>query len=115
MIVVTGAAGFIGSNLVATLNENRFKDLVLVDDFSRKDKEPNWSGKIFSEKIHENLGGTSQERDARCRWMWFFPCDSLACAVRKRYSFKVNPSAAPMTAMAGLACRWRSPCPLATN
>jgi len=54
MIVVTGAAGFIGSNLVATLNENRFKDLVLVDDFSRKDKEPNWSGKIFSEKIHRD-------------------------------------------------------------
>ncbi len=31
MIVVTGAAGFIGSNMVRKLNENNFNDLILVD------------------------------------------------------------------------------------
>ncbi len=34
MIVVTGAAGFIGSCLISRLNEDRFFDLVLVDDFA---------------------------------------------------------------------------------
>ena len=38
MIVVTGAAGFIGSNLVSKLNSNGFKDIVVVDDFSNPDK-----------------------------------------------------------------------------
>ena len=41
MIVITGSAGFIGSALAARLNEARFFDLVLVDDFSRADKAPN--------------------------------------------------------------------------
>ncbi|MFN2428589.1 MAG: ADP-glyceromanno-heptose 6-epimerase [Cryomorphaceae bacterium] len=51
MIVVTGAAGFIGSCLVSDLNDKGFKDLVLVDDFSRKEKDANLEGKIFSHKI----------------------------------------------------------------
>ncbi len=51
MIVVTGAAGFIGSCLVGELNDKGFKDLVLVDDFSRKEKDANLEGKIFSHKI----------------------------------------------------------------
>ncbi|MFM9908836.1 MAG: ADP-glyceromanno-heptose 6-epimerase [Chitinophagaceae bacterium] len=50
-IVVTGAAGFIGSCLVGFLNEKGFTDLILVDDFSRRDKEPNLEGKKFSHKI----------------------------------------------------------------
>ena len=41
MIVITGSAGFIGSALAARLNEARYFDLVLVDDFSRVDKAPN--------------------------------------------------------------------------
>ena len=51
MIVVTGAAGFIGSYLVGRLNAEGFKDLVLVDDFSKTAKEPNLHGKIFAEKV----------------------------------------------------------------
>lgn len=47
MIVVTGAAGFIGSCLVSKLNEDRFYDLVLVDDFSKKEKEQNFSSKKY--------------------------------------------------------------------
>jgi len=52
MIVVTGAAGFIGSNLVSGLNNARYKDIVLVDDFSRKDRERNYSGKKYSALVN---------------------------------------------------------------
>jgi ADP-L-glycero-D-manno-heptose 6-epimerase len=51
MIVVTGAAGFIGSNLVAGLNRARYRDLALVDDFSRPDKERNYAGKLYTERV----------------------------------------------------------------
>lgn len=47
MIVVTGAAGFIGSNLIKGLNNARYKDVVLVDDFSRPEREKNYAGKQF--------------------------------------------------------------------
>ena len=52
MIVITGAAGFIGSNLVARLNRDRFRDVVVVDDFSREDKMNNLVGKTISQKVH---------------------------------------------------------------
>ena len=45
MIVVTGAAGFIGSNLAATLIERGYTDLVLSDDFSREEKKGNFDNK----------------------------------------------------------------------
>lgn len=51
MIVITGAAGFIGSNLITKLNSEGYKDLILVDDFSRKDKEANYIGKIYKQLI----------------------------------------------------------------
>jgi len=54
MIVVTGAAGFIGSCLVRKLNDERFFDVVVVDDFSNKDKSPNLEGKRFSAKVHRD-------------------------------------------------------------
>jgi ADP-L-glycero-D-manno-heptose 6-epimerase len=49
-IVVTGAAGFIGSCLVGFLNEKGYGNLILVDDFSRADKSPNLAGKQFAVK-----------------------------------------------------------------
>lgn len=54
MIVITGAAGFISSCLVAQLNQAGFKDLVLVDDFSRKEKENNINGKTYTELVDRN-------------------------------------------------------------
>ncbi len=51
MIVVTGAAGFIGSCLVSKLNKEGFKDIVLVDDFSSNQKNRNFEGKTYSEKV----------------------------------------------------------------
>ncbi len=50
-IVVTGAAGFIGSCLVSFLNEEGYKNLILVDDFSHEKKELNLKGKDFTIKI----------------------------------------------------------------
>jgi ADP-L-glycero-D-manno-heptose 6-epimerase len=50
-IVITGAAGFIASCLVSLLNEKGFRNLILVDDFSRADKVPNLEGKIYLRKI----------------------------------------------------------------
>lgn len=41
-IIVTGAAGFIGSQMVAHLNQLGFQHLILVDDFGREDKRSNW-------------------------------------------------------------------------
>lgn len=54
MIVVTGAAGFIGSCLVSGLNELGYKDLILVDDFSKTEKAPNLEGKEFSQKVERS-------------------------------------------------------------
>ena len=50
-IVVTGAAGFIGSCLVGFLNNAGYQDLIVVDDFSKRQKDVNLEGKIFSQKI----------------------------------------------------------------
>jgi len=55
MIIVTGAAGFIGSNMVARLNEDGYNDLILVDEFSDELKRKNLESKIFSEKIHRDI------------------------------------------------------------
>ena len=54
MIVITGAAGFIGSCLVSKLNQEGFFDIVVVDDFSDSEKNRNLEGKRFSKKIHRD-------------------------------------------------------------
>jgi ADP-L-glycero-D-manno-heptose 6-epimerase len=55
MIVVTGAAGFIGSCLVSKLNKEGYNNLVVVDDFSKHEKDHNLEGKIFLEKVERNV------------------------------------------------------------
>ncbi len=47
-IIVTGAAGFIGSCMVQCLNEQGYENLVLVDDFGVEKKRRNWESKRFS-------------------------------------------------------------------
>lgn len=51
MIVVTGAAGFIGSCMTEKLNESGRNDLILVDDFTPAHKKQNWIGKSYTDKI----------------------------------------------------------------
>jgi ADP-L-glycero-D-manno-heptose 6-epimerase len=51
MIVITGSAGFIGSCVVSRFNAEGVTDILLVDDFSKENKEKNYRGKGFSSKI----------------------------------------------------------------
>lgn len=54
-IVVTGAAGFIGSCMVSYLNEKGYNNLILVDEFAEPAKELNLEGKRFTYKIDREL------------------------------------------------------------
>lgn len=60
MIVVTGAAGFIGSCMVKRLNDAGYSDILAVDEFSRPDKNRNLEGKKLHGQVH---------RDNFIRWL----------------------------------------------
>lgn len=51
MIVITGAAGFIGSCLISKLNKEGHTNLILVDDFSNEKKKANYASKQFLKTI----------------------------------------------------------------
>ena len=51
MIVVTGAAGFIGSVLAGRLVEADYRQLILVDDFSVEAKHPNHDHLDVTERV----------------------------------------------------------------
>ena len=51
MIVVTGAAGFIGSCLVRKLNDEGHRNLIVVDEFSRADKNRNLLNKSYIARV----------------------------------------------------------------
>ena len=55
MIVVTGAYGFIGSCLVGFLNQQGITDIIAVDDFSKKIKEPNLSNSKVRERVNREV------------------------------------------------------------
>jgi ADP-L-glycero-D-manno-heptose 6-epimerase len=59
-VLVTGAAGFIGSNLAQYFNGEDTSDLVLVDDFTSKSKERNYRNLKFL---------TLVDRDAFAGWL----------------------------------------------
>ncbi len=54
MIIVTGAAGFIGSCLIQKLNELNFNYIIAVDDFSNEEKNKNLVGKKIKERVERN-------------------------------------------------------------
>ena len=51
MIIVTGAAGFIGSCLIQKLNDLKFRYIIAVDDFSNSEKNRNLEGKAIMERV----------------------------------------------------------------
>lgn len=55
MIVVTGAAGFIGSALIGKLNSEGFKIIIAVDDFSKTEKLVNLEGKTIKERVERSV------------------------------------------------------------
>lgn len=50
-IIVTGAAGFIGSCMLQYLNEQGYKNLVIVDDFGVEEKRKNWEKKSYAHVV----------------------------------------------------------------
>jgi ADP-L-glycero-D-manno-heptose 6-epimerase len=60
MIVITGAAGFIGSYLVGKLNQAGYNDLVLVDRFDDPSKDLNLFRKHYKKFI---------DRDKFFKWL----------------------------------------------
>ena len=70
MIVVTGAAGFIGSCIVAKLNERGEQDLILVDHLHDGLKEKNLEGKKYTQyhdkKDFLELVKQNQLTDVKC-------------------------------------------------
>jgi ADP-L-glycero-D-manno-heptose 6-epimerase len=54
MIVVTGAAGFIGSCLISKLNQEGFSFIVAVDDFSKIEKLNNLKNKSIQEQVERS-------------------------------------------------------------
>lgn len=55
MIVVTGAAGFIGSYLTGYLNQLGYERLILVDDFSIEKKAANLAGKKYLRQVDREI------------------------------------------------------------
>ena len=54
MIVVTGAAGFIGSCIASELNRKGRQDLILVDDLDHNDKWKNLRNLAYSDYLHKD-------------------------------------------------------------
>ncbi len=60
VILLTGAAGFIGSYLLGYLNQLGYEQVIISDEFSRADKLPNYSHKKFLTQV---------ERDELVEWL----------------------------------------------
>lgn len=54
MIVVTGGAGFIGSAMIAKLNEMNVSDILIVDELGISSKWKNLLGKRFTDYLHKD-------------------------------------------------------------
>lgn len=55
MIIITGAAGFIGSCTVQKFNEIGYTDIILVDDFTKTEKLKNLETKKYIKKVERNI------------------------------------------------------------
>jgi ADP-L-glycero-D-manno-heptose 6-epimerase len=101
-VIVTGAAGFIGANLVKALNERGVRDVIAVDNLSRADKVPNlvdceivdfidkdpFIGRIRDDKLRASVaavlhqGACSDTMETDGRYMmennYRYSCDLLA-------------------------------------
>lgn len=51
IIVVTGAAGFIGSCMVQFLNDEGYNNIIMADDFGVEEKRDNWTNKEYTDIV----------------------------------------------------------------
>jgi ADP-L-glycero-D-manno-heptose 6-epimerase len=54
MIVITGGSGFIGSVLLKHLNNQGYKDILVVDHFGESSKWKNLNGKIYTDIVEKS-------------------------------------------------------------
>ena len=52
--IVTGGAGFIGSNIVRMLNDRGIEDIIIVDNINTSEKWKNLTNKKYLEYVHKN-------------------------------------------------------------
>ena len=55
MIIVTGGAGFIGSNIVKELNNRGRSDILIVDNLGKSDKYKNLIGLKYADYCHKDI------------------------------------------------------------
>ena len=65
MIIITGAAGFIGSQLSRKLNFHGIHDCILVDDFTPEIKRNNWEHLLYADKIQREVFFRWAEKNAK--------------------------------------------------
>jgi len=63
-IIVTGAAGFIGSYMVGYLNRKGYSNIIIVDEFSDLEKKPNYNNKRIADFV---------ERGRFIEWIYHEP------------------------------------------
>lgn len=85
-IIVTGAAGFIGSNIVRGLNARGIDDVIAVDDLTEGDKFRNLSDLSIADYVDASSFTSSSPRAGLVR--------SRRCSIRV-------PAATPCKTMAG--------------
>ncbi len=91
MIVVTGAAGFIGSCLISELNRQGLGEIVLVDDFARQEKMKNLAGKAFSEMLHrDNFFDWLNKNHGRVLFIFHFGARTDTAEQRKAIFDRLN-------------------------
>ena len=59
-VIVTGAAGFIGSYMVGYLNRKGYNNIIVVDEFSDNEKKSNYNDKKITDFV---------EREKLMEWL----------------------------------------------
>ena len=71
LIMLTGAAGFIGSYLLGYLNQQGYTNIMVVDDFGDAEKEDNYRDKQFTQKVErKDLFSWLQQYDPPVRFVF---------------------------------------------
>jgi ADP-L-glycero-D-manno-heptose 6-epimerase len=91
MIVITGAAGFIGSNMISKLNEEGYIDLILVDDFSSEIKNKNLENKNYTDRIErERFFEWAEKNYSRIEFIYHLGARTDTTEFKKEIFDKLN-------------------------